>query len=200
VLTSKVCSECREEKPEAAFSVRKESGRLRSECKACGAARARVYRADNLDLVRQRNADFMQRYYRGNAAAIRERARERYVRIGREEQRARIVRLKADFFRWRVQFIRRHNQSITVDQIKALWDSQDGRCGLTGRPLTPANAELDHIIPRKRGGSSELDNLRWVCVEANRAKRDLLDEEFLALCTNVVEWIGRRLLAQHNGT
>lgn len=106
------------------------------------------------------------------------------------------ARLKADFFRWRVQFARRWNPAITPDDLRALWDAQDGRCGLTGRELVPeagdANGladdgpQLDHIVPIARGGTHDLSNLRWVCAAANRAKRDLLDDEFFALCRSVV--------------
>jgi hypothetical protein len=34
-----------------------------------------------------------------------------------------------------------------------------------------------------------------VCSEANQAKRDLTDAEFLLLCEQVVEFIGRRIVA-----
>ena len=67
-----------------------------------------------------------------------------------------------------------------------MWDSQNGLCALTGRPMDIATATLDHIVPRARGGSNELDNLRWTTKPANHAKGDLLDDEFVELCKQVI--------------
>jgi len=56
-----------------------------------------------------------------------------------------------------------------------------------------ANAQIDHIIPITRNGTHKLENLRWVCTQANLAKRNLIDEEFYAFCQDVVEFLGWRL-------
>lgn len=34
---------------------------------------------------------------------------------------------------------------------------------------------------------------RWVCTEANLAKRELSDMEFVLLCRDVMRWIGERI-------
>ena len=63
------------------------------------------------------------------------------------------------------------------------------QCALTGRPLSwnkPQEYEYDHILPVARGGTPCLDNLQIVCTDANRAKNDLTEEEFLDLCKEVV--------------
>jgi 5-methylcytosine-specific restriction endonuclease McrA len=41
---------------------------------------------------------------------------------------------------------------------------------------------LDHKIPRSRGGSSNLDNLIITTSATNKAKHNLLCDEFIALC------------------
>lgn len=124
-------------------------------------------------------------------AAIRKRAWENG---GREKQRARTAKKKQDdFFAYRVQFVRRYNPSATPSDLREMWERQKGLCGLTGRPLIPGDAQVDHILPQARGGSHDLSNLRWVCRQANQAKRDLTDAEFHELCCTVAEWIGRRL-------
>lgn len=75
-----------------------------------------------------------------------------------------------------------------AEQLKHLFDLQGGLCALTGDVLRPgSNASLDHIVPRSRGGSDELTNLRWTTFHANVAKRDLTDEEFKTLCRKVSE-------------
>lgn len=70
-----------------------------------------------------------------------------------------------------------------------LWKKQRGRCALTGRTLdarTNYNVSLDHGISQCKGGLTELGNLRWVCLEANFAKHKLSDEQFVTLCSDVV--------------
>lgn len=73
----------------------------------------------------------------------------------------------------------------TFRDLASLWHKQRGRCALTGRRLDRL-AQLDHIVARARGGSDEKSNLRWLCKEANLARRELSDAEFVALCRDVV--------------
>ncbi len=66
-------------------------------------------------------------------------------------------------------------------------------CYLTGRPIDLTNTrsyELDHIIPRSKGGTCDLNNMGLACRDANRAKADMLSEEFLQLCTEVLTHAG----------
>ena len=49
--------------------------------------------------------------------------------------------------------------------FRALWERDGGRCQYTGRKLTPAEANIDHILPRSRGGRDEWSN----CVLSDRA-------------------------------
>lgn len=77
-------------------------------------------------------------------------------------------------------------------ELAQLWKAQRGICALTGRRLDRF-AEVDHIIPKSRGGTDHISNLRWVCRTVNLAKRDLTDAEFSALCNEVICWIGHRI-------
>jgi CRISPR/Cas system Type II protein with McrA/HNH and RuvC-like nuclease domain len=83
-------------------------------------------------------------------------------------------------------------ERATHIELARLWKAQRGRCALTGAKLDRA-AELDHALPKTRGGKDNIENLRWVTHEVNFAKRDLTDDEFIALCGNVMRWIGRRI-------
>lgn len=70
------------------------------------------------------------------------------------------------------------------------------KCELTGRIIDIENTSswhLDHIVPFSRGGSNTLDNCRIVCKEANVAKSDLLDEEFIQLCKDVLAHNGYKV-------
>lgn len=78
-----------------------------------------------------------------------------------------------------------------TNELQALWDAQDGRCVYTGEKLIPnVNASLDHKVPRAKGGGNELSNLQWVSFAINRAKQDLSESDFFALCRRVVEHCG----------
>lgn len=77
----------------------------------------------------------------------------------------------------------------TARELATLWKAQRGLCVLTGRRLD-RTSEIDHIVPKVRGGSHKIDNLRWVVKDANRAKRDLIDADFIALCRDIVRRAG----------
>jgi 5-methylcytosine-specific restriction endonuclease McrA len=67
---------------------------------------------------------------------------------------------------------------------------ENPKCYLTGDPisyLVKESFNLDHIIPRSRGGTNSLDNLQLATPEANQAKADLLLHEFLELCEKVLK-------------
>ena len=83
-------------------------------------------------------------------------------------------------------------KGIGPQDLAAIWRRQKGLCALTGRKMD-RSAQVDHILPKARGGSDDLSNLQWVCKEANIAKRHMTDAEFVALCSDVMNWIGRRI-------
>lgn len=45
-----------------------------------------------------------------------------------------------------------------------------GRCALCGITKNDSPLDVDHIIPRSRGGSNEKENLQVLCVKCNRSK------------------------------
>lgn len=93
---------------------------------------------------------------------------------------------------WRLRVMRNNvSKKITAEWLKKQLTAQDGKCGLSGRPIDLLTCEVDHILPRTRGGSDDLENLRLVCTRANEAKGNMTDEEFLALCREI---IGRAIM------
>lgn len=64
-------------------------------------------------------------------------------------------------------------------------------CYLTGRPINLLDGQsyhLDHIIPKNKGGENSLDNCNIACRDANQAKGNLLPDEFILLCKEVLEF------------
>ena len=97
------------------------------------------------------------------------------------------------FFRWRARNWSRYGK-VTALELARLWKSQRGLCALSGRKLG-RDAHLDHVTPKARGGRHVLTNLRWLDPRVNEARRAMTDAEFAAMCAQVAEWIGRRILA-----
>lgn len=65
-------------------------------------------------------------------------------------------------------------------------ERQGFACAVSGRPLAPETAALDHIMPLGRGGAHSLENVWIVHHQINAAKGTLTLDEFTALCRDVV--------------
>ena len=109
-----------------------------------------------------------------------------------EENKAKMRGYYAKRFFWSKAMKLRKEDRANYKEVASLWKKQKGRCALTGRKLDRA-AELDHVVPKAKGGGDSITNLRWVCKEVNRMKRDMLDDEFISLCGDVMHLIGQRI-------
>jgi 5-methylcytosine-specific restriction endonuclease McrA len=165
LVITQTCSSCQTEKALEDFvrDKNRENGRY-SRCRAC-------------------TSD----YYQRNSSQIRATNQE-YRDKNRSRVRAWNKKYgKTHFFKtvaWRLQ-IKEKGARASYKELASLWKIQRGMCVLTERRLNRQNCQLDHIIPIVRGGSSTIENLRWVHRDVNYAKRDLFDEEFIALCQEV---------------
>jgi len=54
----------------------------------------------------------------------------------------------------------------------------DGRCALCGATKKERPLDVDHIIPRSRGGKTVLENLQLLCSKCNRTKGNKDDTDF----------------------
>lgn len=109
-----------------------------------------------------------------------------------EKNKAKMREYYAKRFFWgRAMKLRGKGRASTVE-IASIWRKQRGLCALTGRRLD-RTAQLDHVLPKARGGDDTAANLQWVCEEVNIAKRHMTDAEFVSLCSSVMRWIGERI-------
>ena len=63
------------------------------------------------------------------------------------------------------------------------------KCYLTGDDIDlnrPRTYQFDHIIPRSRGGSNDIDNLGICTKQANHSKSDMMMDEYLNHCKKVL--------------
>ena len=56
--------------------------------------------------------------------------------------------------------------------------ARDKKCLLCGNGPADAPLEVDHIIPRSKGGSNDLSNLQTLCRPCNQGKSNLDDTDF----------------------
>ena len=59
--------------------------------------------------------------------------------------------------------------------------SAKSRCELCGVPADERALEVDHIVPRSKGGRDEISNLQALCYRCNAMKRDRDDTDFRAV-------------------
>lgn len=60
---------------------------------------------------------------------------------------------------------------------RALWTRDNSRCQYTGRELKPSEGNIDHILPRSRGGKTSWENCVLASRDVNSRKADRLPEE-----------------------
>ena len=71
----------------------------------------------------------------------------------------------------------------TIDNIPntkraQVYAKYDGCCAYCGRRITFRELDIDHFVPKSKGGGNELQNLFPSCQRCNRMKADLTIEEF----------------------
>ena len=65
----------------------------------------------------------------------------------------------------------------TIEDIKALYDSQGGRCAYGDHDISHGY-HVDHVVPLSRGGSNGPENLALACARCNTSKGDKLLSEW----------------------
>jgi len=60
---------------------------------------------------------------------------------------------------------------------KNIWIRDNYTCQYTGKKLKPGEGNIDHIIPRSKGGSTSWDNCVLACKKVNAKKADARPEE-----------------------
>ena len=61
--------------------------------------------------------------------------------------------------------------------FRKIWDRDRGRCQYTGRRLKPGEGNIDHVLPRSRGGETTWENCVLADREVNTGKANRTPEE-----------------------
>jgi len=79
--------------------------------------------------------------------------------------------------------------TFPIDRLRRIFDKTDGYCFHCGKKLAWSNYgnlngkagwEVDHSIPKSRGGTNHLNNLVPSCIPCNRDKGDLTSRQYRA--------------------
>lgn len=106
-------------------------------------------------------------------------------------------RKKNDPFGWKVMVLRNcRSREISEDWVLARLSEQNHRCAISGQPIDRLDFEVDHIVPRSKGGGNELANLQLVCRAANSAKSDLTNDELVTLCAAIIQTLRPELIGK----
>ena len=165
--TSKLCTKCGEARSLTAFYTTgckiDGSPKYNSWCKTC---------------ISKKQSEYHQRTW--GVAALQRTAYKRTQSV-----RAYLTYLRA-------KAVKRGGACVSLDALETLWAVQEGRCAITGWPMTmelgrgvvQTNASIDRI-DSKQGYVP--GNVQLVCRCVNIAKSDLTDSDFANMCRAVVE-------------
>ena len=90
----------------------------------------------------------------------------------------------------------RSREHLTIHQLTNLWETQGGRCAVSGLPMTcrkrkgerfPFNASIDCIVPISQGGRYEINNIQLVCTAVNLLMRDFSKQDFIRVVIAVAD-------------
>jgi 5-methylcytosine-specific restriction endonuclease McrA len=61
--------------------------------------------------------------------------------------------------------------------LRGIWERDEGRCQYTGRKLSPGEGNIDHVVPRSRGGETTWENCVLADKRINSRKGNLMPSE-----------------------
>lgn len=120
------------------------------------------YRERHLDFVKRLQREWWERNH--EQASIQQR---QYRQANPDILRAKTHR--------RLTLIRQNGGGFTAPQIQALRIAQNYRCAYCERHIA---LTIEHIVPAKRGGSSDISNICLACRKCNCSKQDKLLSEW----------------------
>lgn len=113
--------------------------------------------------------------------------------LRRKKRRKNPLVKKTEFFKTKVNRFRKKNKRKPDLHFnyKDVENKINGNpvCYLTGRKINlndGSSYQLDHMVPSSKGGSNEIHNLGLACRDANQAKNDMIFEDFLELCKEIL--------------
>ena len=182
-MTTKTCTKCGRVLAATPDNFNRDKTKpdgLRPDCKSCRSEYARAFREANPELIRERGmkwrqerpeyrkSEYWHEWDRQYARANRERKREDQRRYRQEDP----DRYRAYCRNYQSQK-RANGGRVTAAEVREQYKRQRGRCYWCSVEVGD-NFHLDHVIPLKRGGLHQIDNLVVACPFCNSSKHDKL--------------------------
>ena len=189
----KICTKCKQEKPESAFYLDKRRNHLCAECRQCTIARTNVYRKNNrprinaaqklrprkpckLSNEQRLNRNAWQRAWQKAHRAEQSASQQRWKDQNPEKVRAKNRRWRSN----NLETARTHERNsrlkrngvegiCTGDDVNLIFKAQMGKCAYCRIKLGP-KFHRDHIIPLSKGGTNWPRNVQLTCVRCNLKK------------------------------
>lgn len=198
----KVCTKCKTlylNAEESFYKCKKYKDGLEYDCKICSKKRRKEYYDNNKEKVLKRHKvarekytksnkykEYTKAYYYKNREKILAKKRETYTRDLKTYFKGLISSTKQNAKNKNFE----HN--INRETLLKLYDSQKGKCRLTGVEMTyisgqgmvETNISVDRIDPSK---GYTPDNIWLVCLQANQMKTNMTVKKLLEICKYILE-------------
>lgn len=79
-----------------------------------------------------------------------------------------------------------NNRKFSEYEKKTVYAKSNGKCAICGKPVKFKKMTVDHKIPLSKGGTNDISNLQLAHLICNRAKTDLVSDEFVELAKRIV--------------
>jgi len=188
------CTVCQIAKAEQDFYFRA-NGTPRSICKACMKKKTYKYQKKSAEYwahkrqVREERAEVLAYFRRAirelTKAALEQDRRDARLASRKEEKKRSRARQPLE------KLVRRNNWKarksgvdgcITIAGVSAILLKQNGVCAYCGEGLIQGvNLNVDHVIPKSRGGGNLDSNIQLLCAGCNATKGTKTSEEFVSL-------------------
>lgn len=175
----KTCTVCAESKSLFDFgkSGKSNGSGYKAVCKTCLAKKLSDWRKANIEKAREQD----KRYYIRNKDKVRIKNKRRFTNLSLDKKFA--------FLLYTAQKRKTVKVFISLQNIKDVWEKQEGRCAYTDLPLTSEAHQVNTVSLDRIDSSKDYteDNIQLVCVPINRMKLDYTEEQFVYLCNKVAQ-------------